>query len=384
MRGIMEYLGNRGNMGSLFLSCGEASGDHYAALLVRSLRSSGYTGTIWGMLGDQGAAAGGEDRWSSGSLSLMGISEVLGAIPRLLGLKREIVRTILDRDPAGVMVIDSPDFHIPLIRDLRSRGYQGKIFYLAPPTVWAWRKGRADLLARYCDLCFPLFGFERDFLELREVSCRWFGHPLADLGERTSPAAIDRKGFPKVAALLPGSRRSEVRRILPVLAETAGLLEKRGYLPVFSMSAGLDAETVTMMREVLKDREIFEGPGAELMAASDMVVGASGTAAVEALILRKFMIVLYRASTSSWIAWKLLVRTPWISVPNILAGEEIYPELLQSKATARNIAGHLDVFLGEGEEKKRIEEGMERAATSLGGKDAPQGWAKSIMEMIRH
>ncbi|HDQ93566.1 MAG TPA: lipid-A-disaccharide synthase, partial [Synergistetes bacterium] len=325
----------------------------------------------------------GDPVWSSSSLSLMGISEVLGSVPRLLKLKNEMVREILHRDPSAVVVIDSPDFHIPLVKDLRTKGYKGKVFYLAPPTVWAWRQARADLLARYCDLCFPLFGFERDFLESRGAPCRWFGHPLANLGELTVPATIDSRDFSKIAALLPGSRKSEVLRLLPVLSEASVLLEERGFCPVFSMAPGLDAGTLAMMKETLKGREIYEGPGAELMAASDVVVGASGTAAVEALILRRYMIVLYKASLSSWITWKLFVRTPRISVPNILAGEEIYPELLQSKAKARNIVDRLDGSWGDPEEKKRIEKAMERAASALGGKEAPRGWAESILEMIR-
>ncbi len=378
----MENSGNGNISGSIFISCGEASGDHYAALLINALGKNCSSPDIWGMLGSEGKQAGGDALWNSSSLSLMGVSEVFSAIPRLIRLKEDIAGEIFGRNPAGVIVIDSPDFHIPLLKTLKKRGYQGRIFYIAPPTVWAWRKGRADILADLCDICFPLFDFELKFLEARGVKCRWFGHPLVREMQNVEPARIENRNGRKIAALLPGSRRSEIRFLLPPLLEAAKNFAERDFLPVFSVAPGLDADCSRWLKSECSGWDIFEGRGAELMAASDVVAGASGTAAVESLILRKFMIVLYRASLSSWIAYRLFVKTPWISIPNILAGEEIFPELLQSGVSPENILQRLDSYYENHGERDRVDAGICRALGHLGEGEVPAGWAKSILELI--
>ena len=183
-------------------------------------------------------------------------------------------------------------------------------------------------------------------------------------------------------ALLPGSRRSEVSKLLPILLGTARGLAERGFRPCFSVAPGLGDETSTLIRDECRQWCIYEGPGAELMAASELVIGASGTAAVESLILGKFMIVLYRASLSSWLAYKAFVRTKWVSIPNILAGEDLYPELLQYEATPEKILRRLDEFLGDPTYRERIDSMMKTAAASLGSDGAAQGWARSILEVL--
>lgn len=378
----MGYSGNRDRSGSLFIGCGEASGDHYASLLTGALRSAGFGGDIWGVLGPLGRAAGGNALWNSDSLSLMGVSEVIEAIPRLIRLKNDIADEIVRRAPSGVVVIDSPDFNIPLLRRLKKKGYGGRIFYLAPPTVWAWRQGRAGTLRDLCDVCFPLFAFERDFLESRGVGCRWFGHPLVREMQDIRPPGIEKQGGKKIAALLPGSRRSETRSLLPVLLEVAEGISGLGLMPVFSAAQGLESEAASELGRACEGWDIFEGPGAELMSASEIVIGSSGTAAVEALILRKHMIVLYRASWISWLAYRLFVKTPWISIPNILAGEEIFPELLQSDATSSRILREAERYLSGPWEKERTRSLMEKAVRMLGDGDVPGGWADSILELL--
>ncbi|HOC82078.1 MAG: lipid-A-disaccharide synthase [Synergistales bacterium] len=377
----MGDRGDRRGPGSLFVSCGEASGDQYSKILIEALRSAGFQGVIWGMLGPMGASAGGEAAWDSGALSLMGVSEVLGAVPRLARLKREICDVVLKHSPAGVVVIDSPDFHLPLLKALKKKGYRGKVFYIAPPAVWAWRPGRVSLLAELCDLCFPLFDFERVFLEGHGVPCRWFGHPLSGILRDMAPAEV---GSPKekTVALLPGSRKSEVSNLLPVLLETAEGLAERGYRPIFSVAPGLRVETATMIRDRCQGWDVYDGPGAALMASSGLVIGSSGTAAVEALILDRYMIVLYRASFSSWLVYKAFVRTRWVSIPNILAGGDLYPELLQFEATPGRVLRHFDDYVGDPTLRRKIDGMMRTAARSLGGDDAPWGWADSILEVL--
>lgn len=378
----MGYFCNGDRSGSLFISCGEVSGDHYSSLLIQAMRRRGFEGEIWGMMGPQGRSAGGNPQWDCSSLSLMGISEVLGSVPRLWALKGQIAEEVIRNSPQGVVVVDSPDFHIPLLRTLRKKGYTGRVFYIAPPTVWAWRQGRVRALAEYCDACFPLFDFERDFLEGHGVPCRWFGHPLSGETRKTIPADLGHGDGPKVVAMLPGSRRGEVRRLLPQMLVAADVIRGRGFRPVFSVAQGLDPETVSFIRDHCEPYEIYQGRGTELMAASEVVIGASGTAAVEALILEKFMIVLYKASLSSWLVYKTFVRTPWISIPNILAGTLIYPELLQSDATAVKILENFDLYMGDPRRRGEVDEMIKKTSLSLNGGDAAAGWAGAILEAV--
>jgi lipid-A-disaccharide synthase len=288
----------------------------------------------------------------------------------------------MSRSPRGVVVIDSPDFHIPLVRTLRKKGYQGRVFYIAPPTVWAWRQGRVKALAEYCDICLPLFDFERAFLEGHGVPCRWYGHPLSGATRETVPADLGQRDGRKVVAMLPGSRSGEVRRLLPQMLIASEGIDRRGFRPVFSVAPGLDPETASFLRGNCEPWETYEGRGTELMAASEMVIGASGTAAVEALILEKFMIVLYKASFSSWLVYKAFVRSPLISIPNILAGGVIYPELLQSDVSAGKILGHFDLYMGSSQQRRTVDESIRATASVLNGGDAPAGWGAAIMEAI--
>ena len=152
-----------------FISCGEVSGDLYAADLIGALRETCGQSEIWGMMGPKGVCAGGTATWSYEELKLMGFAEVIPAIPRILRLRNSIVREIMARSPNVVVVVDSPDFHFSLVKKLRSVGYKGITVFLVTPTVWAWRSGRTKLLRDYFDLCLPLFSFEHDFLTARKV-----------------------------------------------------------------------------------------------------------------------------------------------------------------------------------------------------------------------
>ncbi|NLB84015.1 MAG: lipid-A-disaccharide synthase, partial [Synergistaceae bacterium] len=293
----------------IFFSCGEISGDGYASGLLAALRSLGYDGDIVGMIGPRTVAGSGVPLWDSGTLAIMGISDALKALPRLLKLKRDMTEDILRRNPEALVVFDSPDFHLPLISGLRKKGWQGRIIYAVPPTVWAWRSGRCAPLARKVDLCLPLFRFEHEFLANRGVSSLWRGHPLVD--EFLSRAGRDRPSSRQIA-LLPGSRRSEISMLLPPLLECADLLEERGYRPVFSLAPGLPGDLAEGMKKSLRGREYDERGGRELMADSVAVAGASGTVAVEAMMAGRFMAVLYKMDIVSFFTWHLFVRTPYI------------------------------------------------------------------------
>ena len=362
----------------IFFSCGEVSGDGYAAAVLEALRRRGFSGPLFGMGGSLAAGAGAEIVSDSRALHLMGVTDVLPAVPRLLRLKKNLVDLVLSRRPGAVLLIDSPDFHLPLAASLRKSGWRGSIVYAVPPTVWAWRSGRVKNLRRDTDLCLPLFQFEHEYLLRAGVKSAWKGHPFVD--EFSAP--LPKESDPKRIALLPGSRRSEVFRLLPPLVECASLLKDRGYRPVFSIAPGMPEDLRNRLRNVLKGHETWEGPGRELLASSAAAAGASGTVAVEAMMLGRFMAVLYRGGFLSWLAWKTLVKTPFISIPNLLSGEELYPEFIQGRATGRNAFFALLAFLEDDRIAEHVRAGLLSARKAMGLPGAVDFWAERLEALV--
>jgi lipid-A-disaccharide synthase len=359
---------------SVFISCGEPSGDHYAALLIGSLRKI-TSRPIFGMLGKEGQQAGGEALWSIDQLSLMGTSDIISAIPRLLSLKKTMVDYVLQKRPERIVVIDSPDFHIPLIRSLRKKGYKKPIFYIAPPTVWAWRSRRIQSLRRYCTAVFPLLRFEHLFMIRHGVPSVWKGHPFLDeygADSVTEPSS-------RTIALLPGSRKGEVKRLLPVLLECAALFKEKGYNPVFSIAPSFSSKYREDLKGKLISWDIFEGKGIELMKKSCLVIGASGTAALEAMMVNRFMVVMYKGSFMSWFIYKMMVKTPWVSLPNIMAGEQVYPELLQKKASSHRVMEEALAYLSDPLVAARKHADLARARSGMGESGAVALWAETIL-----
>lgn len=373
---------------SLFVSCGEVSGDLCAAALVRALleRDPGLRGRVWGMMGPQAEAACQDlspdlPHWSYEELKLMGITEVLPAIPRILRLRRTMVRAILERRPETVVVIDSPDFHLGLVSKLRRAGYTGKTVCLVTPTVWAWRSGRVRNLRRDFDLCLPLFSFEHRYLAERGVSSRWAVHPLVeDLKGCRAPEALRRRTEgARVVALMPGSRRYDIRYHLEQLMGAARILRDDGRLPVFSIAPGLSPALAAELRERLADFETWDGEGRELMEAAEAVAGVSGTVAVEAMLLRRYMVVIYNGGALSWAVARALVRIPYISIPNYLTDAPIGPELLRGDANPERIVRELYRYTDDPILRAAIDRRMEEARAAMGSGDAAGFWAEAIL-----
>ncbi len=378
---------------SIFISTGEISGDMYAAKLNRSLRRILPDEELWGMGGE--LAEGINCEWDNSPLHIMGLTKILKSMPALIRLRTQLARAVIKRQPKAVIVIDSPDFHIPLVAKIRSVGYKGPVVYVCPPTIWAWRRGRAKQLRRYCDLTLPLFDFEEKVLEEQHVKTFWCGHPLIDQFRDYAPeltshvAAAERSEAsqtlprdPRRVAILPGSRRSEILALMPVLEESARRLRDMGFHPVFSVAPGLDAESRDRIMQNKIAPALDTVTGAALMQQSRFVIGASGTAAVEAMLLDKYMIVVYKGTALEWGIYKMVTNIPLISIPNILAGHEMYPELLQEDATSDNIIACADQYLNDAEYRRDIHQTIMRNKTRMGEAGAINKWAEKIAKMI--
>lgn len=372
---------------SVFLSSGEASGDHYTANIARALRRAGYGGSLWGMVSVESREAGVRCDWEGEQLQLIGLTEIISSVPKILKLINDVVERIIDEKPAAVVVADSPDYHLRLLMKLRRRGYGGKVFYISPPTVWAWRSWRVKELKRCVDECLPLFEFEHKFLLSRGCESYWIGHPFIDefIGGGVNISSENSGRGNGVIAFLPGSRRSEVKSLLPVMERAARELESRGWRPVFSVAPGMNREERCKLAEYLRGRgfDYYEGPGRELLRTSACSVAASGTITVEALLLDKYQVVVYRLNAFSALVARLVINIRHYAMANILYGSQIFPELLQERATSENIVASALEWL-EGEEAFRagVRAKMNSARLMLGEAGAYDFWAGRIMDAV--
>jgi lipid-A-disaccharide synthase len=344
------------------------------------------TGRLWGMGGGESRRSDIDVRWDGERLQLLGLAEVVSSIPSIWALGREIVRQVLREQPDCVVVADSPDFHMRLISWLRHDGYRGKIFYISPPSVWAWRSGRADDLRRNVDECLPLFRFEHEYLLSRGCRSYWKGYPMLEEFSRENI----RRSLPdklasdeKLVAILPGSRRSEIKYLLPTFEQCSDVLASRGWHPVFSVAPGLNGAVRESMLARFKESgaDYYEGPGRELLAAARCAIGASGTVTVESLLLDRYMVVAYRLNALSALIGRFVLKTRRFAMANILAGTDMFPELIQSAATKENILKYALEWLEGGEEHRAaVVKMMEDTRRTLGETGVYKAWAGRIME----
>ncbi|CAK0746670.1 lipid A disaccharide synthase [Gammaproteobacteria bacterium] len=320
---------------------GEVSGDLLGAGLIDALRESLPEICCEGVIGPRMAAAGCVGVADIERLAVMGLIEVLGRLPELLQLRRRLVKHWRMQPPNVFVGIDAPDFTLSLERQLRARGIP-TVHYVSP-SVWAWRPWRVRKIARAADLVLTLFPFEVEFYARHGVDARFVGHPLADAIPLESDRVAARRalGLPEegeIVALLPGSRRSELNFLATdFLAAAQWLVARRpGLRFVLPLAAAHlrpqleQALTKTGQGLVLT---ILDGHAREALTAADVVLLASGTAALEALLVGRPMVVAYRLTPLSYRLIKPMMRVPYYSLPNHLIGRLVVPELIQEAVT---------------------------------------------------
>ena len=344
----------------LGLCAGEASGDLLAGAMLRAWQQRGTSLDITGIGGDQMQAAGLESLCAIDRLAVMGLVEPLKRLPELLGIRRRLIAQQQQRVPDLFVGVDSPDFNLPVERRLRAAGIPTA--HLVSPSVWAWRRGRLRGIRESVDRMLCLLPFEVDIYREAGIDAVCVGHPLVDELQQLPAAGALRAalGLPSnktLLAVLPGSREGEVRHLMPVFAEAMQLLQARHTDLHFVMPAA-NNERHRQIEAVLQSTalpvSLIRGQGREVMRCSDAIMIASGTATLEAMLLRKPMVISYRMGAISWRILSRLVKTQHVGLPNILAGEGVVPELLQQEATPPALADAIShVLEGEGAHQVR-------------------------------
>jgi len=371
---------------------GELSGDLLGAGLMAALRVHYPQLRFTGIGGPAMLAQGFQTIFPMEQLAVMGLVEVLRHLPELLARRRQLCRQFIADPPLALIGIDAPDFNLGLERQLRAYGIP-TVHYVSP-SVWAWRPWRVRKIARAVDLMLTLFPFEAAFYQQHGVRVRTVGHPLADAIPLRNDSAAARRtlGLPApdeapVIALLPGSRLGEVSRLGPLLLETALWLnarrpELRFVLPaatphLYETLAGMQAERAPALPLTL-----VQGQSREAMAAADVVALASGTATLEAMLLKRPMVVAYRvAPATAWLA-RRLVRVSHFALPNLLAGQELVPEFIQEAATVENLGPAVLRWLDEPLARERLTAEFDALHRELRC-DASRQAADAVVELLR-
>lgn len=341
---------------------GEASGDILGAGLIRSLRKRYPGARFVGIGGDEMIAEGFHSLVPMERLSVMGLVEVLGRIRELFRIRARLLDYFFTNRPDVVIGIDSPDFTLAIERRCREAGIPS-VHYVSP-SVWAWRQKRIFKIAKSVNLMLTLFPFEARFYEEHQVPVAFVGHPLADriAMEPDTLAARQNLGLDAdkpVLAILPGSRGGEVERLGTLFLEAARWLQARRpdiqlVIPCVNRDREKQVQALAQSLAVKLPVTLVRGRSREVMEASDVVLLASGTATLEAMLLKKPMVVGYRLSNFSYKLLSRLVKVSWVALPNLLAKKELVPELLQDDATPEALGAAVLERLENEQERERL------------------------------
>jgi len=344
---------------------GEVSGDTLGVQLMRSFREQGLDVAFEGIGGPQMIAEGFNSEYPMDILSVMGIVEVLKDIKKLFAVRDGLVEK-WEKDPVDIFIgIDAPDFNLRLSKNLKAKNLPIKTVQYVSPSVWAWRQGRVHGIKATIDLVLCLFPFEKNFYQKFQVPAVAVGHPLASqlplqnsILEAKQELGLDISQ--KHIALLPGSRRGEIERLGPLVLDAAQILQKKYPDYHFIIPAINDArkqqiegllqnypkaliDQIHLLENTDKESKI----GRQVMNAANIVALASGTATLEALLLHRPMVTFYKLNWLTYIIAKLMIKIPYYSLPNIIAGKKVIQELIQSDATAEKLAAEIEKLMNQ-------------------------------------
>jgi len=386
---------------SIFISAGEASGEHYGALLVTALRkqlaAAGQTATFFGMGGARMEAAGLERIVRAEEMAVMGLTEVLRHLPHIYRELERLKQSIRERRPAVAVLIDLPDLHFRVARELHRLGIP--VVFFVSPQLWAWKKHRIKFVQKYIDRMLVIFPFEEPYYRERGVQAEFVGHPLAEMplpSITRDEFALDNGLDPEKVwiGLLPGSRAKEIRELLPEMLRAADFLcrwvgkqsrtKPQFILPLAPTLTIAQRAEVRQTIALVAPRlpiHLVEDARAALFHARASVV-ASGTATVEAALIGNPFVVVYRVSRLTFAIARRVVKVPHVAMANLIAGKRMVPELIQDDFTAANIVQQIELLLPEGPPRQRMMEELAQIRALLHTGRAESAEQTGAMERV--
>lgn len=375
------------NNPNIMILAGEPSGDIHGGNLCRELKDLSPGILLFGMGGPEMEKAGVELIHRIGDTGVVGFWEVYKEIGKYWKIFKKMLAIMKERRPDAIILIDYPGFNIRFARKAHQLGI--KVYYYISPQLWAWGQWRIKKIRRSVDKMLVIFPFEKDFYDSHGINSEFVGHPLIgtlnpDLIKEECQKRLGITSSP-VIGLLPGSRKAEVEKILPLLLETAGILrdhlpEAEFILPVASVE--LRPVVEKKMKSAPIEIKVIEINGQDIIAAADLLILASGTVTLEAAVFLKPMIIVYKISFFSWLMAKILIKIPFIGLVNIVSGKKIVPEFIQFQARPEAVAQAGLKILTQPEIRDRMVRDLKIVKDKLGRPGAAGRAARVIIETL--
>jgi lipid-A-disaccharide synthase len=335
---------------NILIIAGEASADMHGAKVVAEIRRQHPEARLFGVGGQAMRAEGFDAIIQAEKIAVVGLTEVLLALPRLWGYFRRLIKVAKQRQPRVAVLIDLPDFNLRLAKHLKRLGIP--VVYYISPQLWAWRQKRVDQIRQLVDQMLVILPFEKSFYDQHHINAEFVGHPLIDVlpAQPDQLAARQRLGLRDTVtvALLPGSRHKEISRHLPLMLRGLQILQTKfpslqGVIPVASTVARVDIEY--LIRQSSATATVIDGQATDVLSASDAAIVCSGTATLQAALLLRPMVVVYRVSWLSYQIFRRLIRVAHIGLVNLIAQKRLCPELVQSDFTPERTAFEVERLL---------------------------------------
>ena len=365
----------------IFMSAGEASGDLYASRLVEAVRARHPDTEFFGCAGPRMQEAGVRAVVDSRSIAVVGLVEVLAHIPHIYREFRKLKRAIATEKPDIAILTDAPDTNLRLAKFLKKQGVP--VVYLVAPQAWAWRQGRVKTMRRTIDRLLCIFPFEEEFFTRHGIPTIYIGHPLARIVKPSMTRAefcakfnlpIDKK----IVVLLPGSRHGEVERHLEDLIDATKRLE--GVVFLLALPGGFGNTFSERIRG--SSIQVIESVTWDALAHAELALAASGTVTIEAALLGCPMVTFYKVNALSWILGRWLVRAPFLSMVNLVAGRKIAPELIQGQMTGEKIAAEAIRLLDDPVALGAMRAGLKEVAAKLASERDPMEVAADWVQKV--
>ncbi|QGY40167.1 lipid-A-disaccharide synthase [Pseudodesulfovibrio cashew] len=371
-----------GNTGPIWFSVGEASGDLHGAELMKAIKSADPEAAFTGMGGPAMAGQGLDARFDMRLISLVGITEILGGLPRILLLLRRIRQELERVRPRAIVLVDCPEFNFRIAKIAKRLDIP--VYYYISPQIWAWRSGRVHFLREHVRRVICILPFEKPFYEKFGVDVDYVGHPLMDVLplDKLDALPVDENRI----GLLPGSRKKEVDTLLPQFAEAARLLRAAHPDLRYTLvrAPGMDKERLLGHWPESIPVEIVEPDNRyEIFRSCKLIMAASGTVTLETALIGTPVMVAYQVSTLSMLVAKLLVNVDYISLPNLIMGREVYPEFIQERARGDVLAECAQAWLDDPATYDRRKRELADLRTMVGELGAANRAAAIILDDLR-